>query len=238
MWGADVLRLHRSGSIPVLFVFGRAPVDAEAFRSVFESTFGKGESPTKRVYVYVHTRYAHAVACLRSAMSKSSFRERVSIAEVGPGGHCFASGAGPKNGDSIVFMGDSDESPLLVSLMLSHNQSSVFRFDPAKNQISEARSASRTLSRRFYLMSAVKEAKIIGIVAGTMSVGRYLDVIRHVERVIRDAGKKSYLFLVGKINAPKLANFAEVDAFVLVACPFQVRIHFILFHFILLFPPF
>ena len=28
-----------------------------------------------------------------------------------------------------------------------------------------------------------------------------------------------YIFAVGKINVPKLANFAEVDMFVLVACP-------------------
>ncbi|GMF42470.1 unnamed protein product [Phytophthora fragariaefolia] len=31
-------------------------------------------------------------------------------------------------------------------------------------------------------------------------------------------GRKSYLFVVGKVNVPKLANYAEIDAFVLVAC--------------------
>lgn len=32
------------------------------------------------------------------------------------------------------------------------------------------------------------------------------------------SGRKSYLFVVGKVNVPKLANYAEIDAFVLVAC--------------------
>ena len=36
---------------------------------------------------------------------------------------------------------------------------------------------------------------------------------------IKSAGKKCYTFLVGKPNVPKLANFPEVDVFVLVACP-------------------
>jgi diphthamide biosynthesis protein 2 len=38
-------------------------------------------------------------------------------------------------------------------------------------------------------------------------------------RIIKKAGRKAYSFVVGKINVPKLANFSEVDVFVLVACP-------------------
>ena len=37
--------------------------------------------------------------------------------------------------------------------------------------------------------------------------------------LIKSVGKKSYTFVVGKINVPKLANFQEIEAFVLVACP-------------------
>jgi diphthamide biosynthesis protein 2 len=36
--------------------------------------------------------------------------------------------------------------------------------------------------------------------------------------VIEDAGKSCYTFAVGKINQAKLANFGEIDCFVLVAC--------------------
>jgi diphthamide biosynthesis enzyme Dph1/Dph2-like protein len=36
--------------------------------------------------------------------------------------------------------------------------------------------------------------------------------------VIKRAGKRSYTFAVGKINVAKLANFPEIDAFVVVAC--------------------
>ena len=33
------------------------------------------------------------------------------------------------------------------------------------------------------------------------------------------AGRKSYLFVVGKVNVAKLANYADIDLFVMVACP-------------------
>jgi diphthamide biosynthesis protein 2 len=36
--------------------------------------------------------------------------------------------------------------------------------------------------------------------------------------VIQDAGRACYTFAVGKINPAKLANFAEIECFVLVAC--------------------
>lgn len=40
----------------------------------------------------------------------------------------------------------------------------------------------------------------------------------HSARSVHRSGRKSYLFVVGKVNVPKLANYAEIDAFVLVAC--------------------
>lgn len=37
--------------------------------------------------------------------------------------------------------------------------------------------------------------------------------------MIRSAGKRFYTFSIGKLNAAKLANFLDIDVFVLVACP-------------------
>jgi diphthamide biosynthesis protein 2 len=46
-----------------------------------------------------------------------------------------------------------------------------------------------------------------------------MDIIDHLKGIIRNAGKKFYTFIVGKLNVAKLANFQEIDVFVLVACP-------------------
>ena len=50
-------------------------------------------------------------------------------------------------------------------------------------------------------------------------MAEYLQIIERLKTLIKAAGKKSYTFVVGKLNVPKLANFMEVDVFVLVACP-------------------
>lgn len=44
-------------------------------------------------------------------------------------------------------------------------------------------------------------------------------LVAHLKSAIETAGKRAYEFIVGKINVPKLANFPEIDAFVLVGCP-------------------
>lgn len=68
-------------------------------------------------------------------------------------------------------------------------------------------------------MEKAKDSTVYGIVAGTLGVGRYLEIIERLKKLISLARKKYYLFIVGKLNPVKLANFEHVDMFVLVACP-------------------
>ena len=64
-----------------------------------------------------------------------------------------------------------------------------------------------------------RDASIIGIIVGTMAVGQYRQALQRVKTIIKLSGRKSYMFLIGKINPAKLLNFPEIDVFVLVACP-------------------
>ena len=47
----------------------------------------------------------------------------------------------------------------------------------------------------------------------------YLPLISHLRQVIAGAHKKAYTISVGKLNPAMLAHFAEIECFVLVACP-------------------
>ena len=47
----------------------------------------------------------------------------------------------------------------------------------------------------------------------------YLRAVDTLCRLIESHGKKAYTVVVGKLNVAKLANFPEMDAFVLVASP-------------------
>lgn len=51
------------------------------------------------------------------------------------------------------------------------------------------------------------------------SLASYLPLIRHIRALLTRHKKKSYTISVGKLNPSKLANFLEIECFVLVACP-------------------
>lgn len=48
---------------------------------------------------------------------------------------------------------------------------------------------------------------------------KYLNIIEYMKKIITAAGKKYYTIVVGKLNVPKLANFSEIELFVLIAGP-------------------
>lgn len=72
--------------------------------------------------------------------------------------------------------------------------------------------------RRYYLIEKAKDAKIFGILIGTMSVASYKNAVDHVSNILKKAKRRYYSFLIGKLNCPKLNNFMEVDMYVIVAC--------------------
>ena len=53
----------------------------------------------------------------------------------------------------------------------------------------------------------------------SISIASYLPLISHLRKLLARRHKKSYTISVGKLNPAKLANFLEVECFVLVACP-------------------
>ncbi|KAL6434538.1 hypothetical protein ACFW04_006125 [Cataglyphis niger] len=75
------------------------------------------------------------------------------------------------------------------------------------------------LRRRRFLVEKLKDAKVVGIVVATLGIKEYLTAISTVKKILKQKNKKSYILSVGKINPAKLANFPEIDAFVVIACP-------------------
>ena len=120
----------------------------------------------------------------------------------------------------VLWVGSDASDRLLVNCMLNFNAHAFGLLDPLSYRLRRhVKTQSRTLARRYYLMEKAKNAEIVGILVGTLGVASYLQVIRQLQGLLRGAGKKAYVFVVGKLNEPKLSNFAEVDLFVLVACP-------------------
>ncbi|KAI9020045.1 diphthamide biosynthesis protein 2 [Phycomyces nitens] len=119
---------------------------------------------------------------------------------------------------SIFFVGS--ESLTLTNILMVHNKCPLYTYDPKTKQArKETVQVNRMLMKRYVLVQKAKDANTIGIVVGTLGVASYMNIIEHIKKLISISGRKSYLFVMGKLNVAKMANFMEVDCYVLVACP-------------------
>jgi len=79
-------------------------------------------------------------------------------------------------------------------------------------------STAAILRRRYGTLASLTTVPIWGILINTLSVKNYLHIVEHVKERIAKAGKKSYMFVVGKLNAAKVANFSEIGGWVVIGC--------------------
>ena len=113
--------------------------------------------------------------------------------------------------------------PTSLMLTLSSRVAAVYIYPTDHSgTIGSARSAltstSSILRRRYALVTSLASVPIWGILINTLSVKNYLHMVDHVRQQINAAGKKSYLFVVGKLNAAKVANFSEIGGWVVIGC--------------------
>ncbi|KAJ0122677.1 diphthamide biosynthesis protein 2 [Diaporthe amygdali] len=111
--------------------------------------------------------------------------------------------------------------PTALLLALSSRVSSLHIFSTPgspSSYYSPARTTRALLGRRYAKLLNLTTAGIIGILVNTLSVANYLSSIDAIRKQIAAAGKKSYTVVVGKLNSAKLANFAEMDGWVVVGC--------------------
>lgn len=90
---------------------------------------------------------------------------------------------------------------------------------PSTSTSSLLESSTKALLRRRYAsVTSLTTVPIWGILINTLSVKNYLSILSHIQQIISAAGKKSYLFVVGKLNPAKIANFSEIGGWVVIGC--------------------
>ncbi|KAJ7688973.1 putative diphthamide synthesis protein-domain-containing protein [Mycena rosella] len=193
--------MSQTSRLPVIYVFGKKPVDVHDCSHLLSGVF-EGTVALLRYDV----AYAHQAESIAAAL-----REALKI----PISTSQTSDMVPEN---IIYIGG--ESLGLTNLLITHSACSVYSYDPStKAARLESSRTNRLLMRRYATVQKARDADVFGILVGTLGVASYLPLIKHLRALLARAHKKSYTISVGKLNPSKLANFMEIECFVLVACP-------------------
>ena len=229
--GADVIVhygrscLSPTARLPVLYVFTQRPMDISLITQSFLDTFS---DKTQKVIIVADVSYSYCLEDIQDALVHRGYHG-IFIADVlhDPPSPLpnrtvpFEVTAEPeklKEWD-IFHISDPPEA-LLLTLASRVRQFYIYPTHDQPGQPSEPFLASTALAlrRRYALLTSVSTVSIFGILINTLSVKNYLHIVEHVKSRIEAAGKKSYTFVVGKINAAKVANFSEIGAWVVVGC--------------------
>ncbi|KAF0685986.1 Aste57867_22189 [Aphanomyces stellatus] len=230
--------LSPTSALPVIYVFGNVPCDVAAVAAGFGDVLAAdADSATQHILLY-EPCYQHVAAEITAALAATypdrnflcstmrTFYQPGDEADGGAADSTFIGGmsiplspadAFHPSTSTLLYVGK--ESPHLTNILLRAGETVCLSFDPQTAAARrEGASINRTLNRRYFLVQKAKEAQIVGILMGTLGVANCLDVVSTLQSLVAKSGRKAYTFVVGKINVPKLSNFAEIDVFCLVAC--------------------
>ncbi|KNE73121.1 diphthamide biosynthesis protein 2 [Allomyces macrogynus ATCC 38327] len=204
--------LSQASHMPVLFAFGNFPIDVDHVSQSLANV--------PNALVIYDVMYAHAMPTLAAKVAPTVRFAAIERHVSSTNGSTHYTRNLPTKEDldadtTVVVIGPP--SPLVSHYSLVFGQhSQLLHYDPLSRECSRPRSL---LMKRYALMTKARDADIIGIVVGTLGVANYVDMIANLKKLIKSHGKKYYTFVLGKLNVAKLANFSEIDIFVLVACP-------------------
>ena len=215
--------------LPVIYVFTSNPLDLNHAASTFSNKFS---DKSQKVIIMADVTYSSHVEPLHKILQGMGYKNVYQTEVIhDPSAQipnrsllpdCLIEGGegeGEEGGlKSYCLFYISPPLPSLL-LVLASRVHSIHTYDttttpPTCNQ----ETTSVLLRRRYALLSHARSANVIGILVNTLNVKNYLPVISMLKRQIRDAGRKSYLVVVGKVNVEKVANFAEVEVWVGVGC--------------------
>lgn len=115
-----------------------------------------------------------------------------------------------------VYLGSRGQT--VFNYTISVEASEWYYLDPASSSI-ERMDETTWFKRRRFLVEKCKDANTVGILVCKLSGEQTKDIICRMKQLCKVNGKKSYIVSVGKPNVAKLANFPEIDIYVMIACP-------------------
>ncbi|OHF04627.1 diphthamide biosynthesis protein 2 [Colletotrichum orchidophilum] len=218
--------LSPTSRLPVIYVFTRHTLDIDQAVEAFSKEFPDKQH---RVVVVADVTYQDHVAPLAATLRSAGYTELLHTEVThDPTGtipnrkvvdDSSSRGASATTELSQYSLFHISTPPPALLLALQTRMASLHVLStPSLTTDDPTRTTNALLRRRFARVLTLATAGVVGILVNTLSVSNYLGSIDLLRRRIAEAGKKSYTVVVGKLNAAKLANFAEVDGWVVVGC--------------------
>ncbi|KAL5600958.1 hypothetical protein BROUX41_005792 [Berkeleyomyces rouxiae] len=220
--------LSPTSRLPVIYVFTRYVLDMDGALAAFEAVFAEKND---KVVVTADVMFQDHVAALAAALRERGYTALLATTIVHDplasipnraivtdeaGTACALSAEELK--DYALFHISEPPAAVLLALVSRFRSLHVLPTGAEAAAQDPTYTTQMLLQRRFARVLSMATAGVIGILVNTLSVSNYMSGVDMLRKRIAAAGKKSYTIVVGKLNPAKLANFAEIEGWVVVGC--------------------
>lgn len=209
--------LSKVTRLPVLYIFHKFPFNTETFLTKLQALLPDRDT---KLMLFYDVGYYYAIdgifAQLKSIFGNSECG-KLAIDGIDPDILCWSlTSSGPEE-FTCIYLGNDNQSFFNISMGIKCQKWLLFN---RTNELREMTVAdSRWMRKRYFYIEKCKDAQSIGIVVGTLTSKGYLEMVQHIQELAKSREVRSYMISVGKVNPAKLANFVDIDCFVLVGCP-------------------
>lgn len=230
--------LNPVASLSSAYVFGKPSLDMSHLASEFRTRYPLDSFKDQKIALMADAPHTYLLNALASTLSEYQIivtdltlsDEHSQIIGYAPQkceennlrvlGRVFKGVEVEDNDDSILmdyelFHIGLPEAPRLLQLTTKFLSVTTFH----DNQVSQG--PYPNLMRRYRYMHMARAAGTVGILVNTLSLANTKLLVNQLAKKIKDAGKKHYIFVVGKPNVAKLANFEAVDMWCVLGCDHQ-----------------
>ncbi|KAK2746413.1 Diphthamide biosynthesis protein 2 [Onygenales sp. PD_40] len=223
--------LSPTARLPVIYVFTHRQLDVDRVVAAFKETYPNRE---EKVVVVADVTFADHVETITSKLEREGYTNLFATSLLHDPSSPIPNRTVP---DSVREKPESlqewqlfhiSDPPTALLLTLSSRVAAIHIYPTDQESESEPpsttspkpllASTAMALRRRYAILTRLSTVPIFGILINTLSVKNYLHIVEHVKAQIAAAGKKSYMFVVGKLNAAKVANFSEIGGWVVIGC--------------------
>lgn len=229
--------LNTIQKLPAVYVFGKPYINVKSIANKFKETYPDLEQKVILMADTPHTRYLPAVYEELSKEYKNISFTDINLEKankskiIGFESSNYDSNSKLRFSNRNLITNDEieEEEELLEYdlfhltepqaphlLYLSTKFSSLTIYNPSNNSINQGPFPS--LMKRYRYMHISRTSGTIGILVNTLSLKNTTEMIKKVKDKIKEADKKSYMFVVGKPNVAKLANFESIEVWCILGC--------------------
>jgi diphthamide biosynthesis protein 2 len=215
--------LSPTARLPVIYVYTSKPLDLDYAVQTFKQTY---PDQTTKVCIMADIPYGHHILTLAQKLKEEGYTNFFATEIVHDPSSLLPNRTLPPEvkedpeqlKEYSLFHISTPPTSLLLILTSRVNRIHILPATTSPPAPLPEKSTQPLLRRRYALLTRLATVPVFGILINTLSVRNYMGALKHCQDLIARAGKKSYVFVVGKVNAAKVANFAEVGGWVVIGC--------------------